>query len=289
MTGANGTRRHLTIAFDTWVLMSRFRNNGIYVYARNLLGHFRQMASEESIEVRPLVSSAMPNDANYFEPAEGFRPYDTNLLRIERLWKYGGACVSAMISQARLLFCPSGTTLPIGPLMPVVATIHDVTPVVFPAFPKRLARGLRFALANTARLSRCIITDSLCSKQDLINVFRLPESNVHVVYLGCNGTVFNDAPPDTAQQKAVLTRLALSKPFILHHGRIQPRKNLKRLIEAYRLCLSRNDNIDCDLVLVGDLGWQCEEILAAANLSNGRGRVVITGSLSDPELAILLT
>src|SRR5262249_61329210 len=126
--------------------------------------------------------------------------YDTNLLRIEPRWKYCVACVSAMISQARLLFCPSGTTLPIGPLMPVVATIHDVTPVVFPAFPKRLARGLRFALANTARLSRCIITDSLCSKQDLINVFRLPESNVHVVYLGCDGTVFNDAPPDTAQQ-----------------------------------------------------------------------------------------
>lgn len=285
---SNGNSNHVTIAFDTWALISRFRNSGIYVYARNLLSHFREIAGEHRVEMRPLVSSSVASDANKFEAGRGFRPYNTNLLRVGRIWRYGGACLSALGSNADVLFCPSGTTLPVGPLFPVVATIHDVTPVVFPAFPKKLARGLRFAFANTARFSRSIITDSLCSKQDLVNVFKVPEAKVHVVYLGCDQTVFNDEPPKLEQKKKVIARFGLSKPFIFHHGTIQPRKNLTRLIEAYRLCLSRNRGLDCDLVLAGEFGWQYEETVAAANASHGPGRVVLAGALSDPELATLL-
>jgi len=283
----NSVQTSFTIAFDTWPLLPRFRNTGIYVYARTLLLRFREMASEDSVQVRPLVSRAVANDANEFEACLRFRPYQTNLLRIGRVWRYGGACFSAVSSRADLLFCPSGTTHPFGSLFPVVATIHDVTPVVFPSFPKRLARGLRFALSNTARFSRAIITDSLCSKQDLMRVFGLSDSQVHVVYLGCDETIFNAKAPDAKRQQALLNRFDLRRPFIIHHGTIQPRKNLTRLIEAYRLALSRNRNLDCDLVLVGGTGWQYEETLAAA-AGPGPGRVVLTGPLENPDLAILL-
>lgn len=285
MTASNG--KHPTIAFDTWPLRSQFRNTGIYVYAKNLLSHFRRIAAQDSIGVRPLVSHAVPNDANQFDAGAGFRPYDTSFLRIGRVWRYGGACISAMVSGADLLFCPSGTTHPLGGLIPVVATIHDVTPIVLPAFPKKLARGLRFAFTTTARFSRAIITDSICSKHDLMNAFGLPEDRVHVIYLGCDQAIFNDTAPDPELTGALLNKLGLRKPYIFHHGTIQPRKNLKRLIEAYRLAFSRNHNLDFDLVLAGDLGWQYEEVVTAAH-SNAGTRVILTGPLSDPELAIVL-
>lgn len=288
MSASNNGSAQVTIAFDTWPLMSRFRNTGIYVYARNLLTYFQKTSNHESVEIRPLISSKVSNDANAFGATAGFRPHETNLLRIGRAWRYGGACVSALRSKADLLFCPSGTTLLVPRLVPVVATIHDVTPVVLPAFPKRLARGLKFAFANSARFSRAIITDSVCSKQDLVNVFGLPDSKVHVVYLGCDTAIFNDKAPAPDLQNGLMRRLGLNKPFVLHHGTIQPRKNLKRLIEAYRLVLSRNRNLDFDLVLVGELGWQYEEIVIAANSTNGRGRVLLVGTINDPDLAVLI-
>jgi glycosyltransferase involved in cell wall biosynthesis len=75
----------------------------------------------------------------------------------------------------------------------------------------------------------------------------------------------------------------------LHHGTIQPRKNLRRLIEAYRLMLDRNQNLDLELVLAGPLGWGYEETIAAANNGGGtRGRVVLPGALSDTDLASLI-
>ena len=288
MSSSNGKQAETTIAFDTWPLASRFRNTGIYVYARRLLSRFRDIAGDRSVEFRPLICEALANDANRFEAGPGFEPYQTNLMRVGRMWLNGGACVSAWRSKADVLFCPSGTTLPVKPFVPVVATIHDVTPVIFPEFANGDAPALRSAFARTAKSSRAIITDSICSKQDLIRIFHVPDSRVNVVYLGCDDTIFNESAPDQEQRAALLGKFAIDKPFIFHHGMIQPRKNLKRLIEAYRLVLSRNRNLDLDLVLAGDLGWQYQETLAAAKSGEGPGRVVLTSSVADPDLSIFL-
>lgn len=285
MTPSNANGKHLTIAFDTWPLGSRFRNTGIHVYAKNLLRHFREMARDNSVEFRPLICRGIGNDGNQFEAAANFRPYQTNLLRIGRVWRYGGACVSARTSKADLLFCPSGN-MPVSALVPVVATIHDVIPVFFPKVPK--ARGMRFEFANTARSARVVITDSLHSRKDLVEIFKLSPPKVHVVYLACNETVFNDAPDGPMVRDGLLKKLGLDRPYILHHGRIQERKNLRRLIEAYRLVRSRNANLEFDLVLVGELGWQHEEVTVAASSVEAPARVIFTGPQDDPELAMLL-
>src|ERR1051325_2204663 len=80
----------VTIAFDTWPLKNLFRNTGIYVYARNLLAYFQEHARDHSVEIRPLLSSAVSSEANHFQAGAGFRPYETSLLRIGRVWRYGG-------------------------------------------------------------------------------------------------------------------------------------------------------------------------------------------------------
>jgi glycosyltransferase involved in cell wall biosynthesis len=59
------------------------------------------------------------------------------------------------------------------------------------------------------------------------------------------------------------------------------------LIAAYRLLLSRNKNLDYDLVLAGRLGWDYGDILRAA-ADNGPGRVILSGALPDADLASLI-
>lgn len=266
--------------------MARHRNTGIHVYAKNLLSRFREIASPQSVEIRPLLSAAVSSVANDFEENEGFRPHQTSLLRIGRIWRYGGACLSALASKADLLFCPSPTTVPVAALIPVVATIHDIIPVLFPNVPK--ARGLRFEFANAARFARAIITDSFYSKQDLVNRFNLSPSKVHVIYLACDQSVFNDAPADPTLQSELQKRLGIVRPYVLHHGRVEERKNLKRLVEAYQLALSRNRNLEFDLVLVGEFGWKHAEIVAAGQSVQPPARVIFAGPLPDKDLAMLL-
>lgn len=278
----------LKIAFDTWSLGSFVRNQGIYVYARHLLTQFHQIAHENSIEILPYVCAGAENDASAFSSAPGFVPAPASLLQFSRLWRYGGACATAWKRRPDIVFSPHVNCFYAGNRPPAVITIHDLIPLKVSWQSKRVMQTLRFLSWSAARFSQAIITDSEHSKKDLIETYGVPESKVSVVFLGFDRDIFNSVPSDPGLQKELLGRLGIVRPYILHHGAIQPRKNLKRLIEAWQLVLSRNRNLDVDLVLAGPLGLDNEEIITAAQSIQYRGRVVLTGPLGDADLGILV-
>jgi glycosyltransferase involved in cell wall biosynthesis len=279
----------LKVAIDSWVLASRLRHQGTYVYAQNMIAQFKEIArTTQEISFSLFAGQSDSNDARLIESGKGFELAHTDRVDHNRLWRLGGASRAAARVQADVLFAPTSSILPMG-LVPVVCTIHDVTPVKMPSHSRGVRLWSRILLRSSARLSRAIITDSECSKSDLVSIYGLPESKVSVVYLGFDKANFNGTPPDPDLQNCLLRKLGIEKPYILHHGVIQPRKNLKRLIEAHQLMLSRNRNLDLELVLAGPLGWECEEIVATANAAHRcSGRVVLTGALSGPDLAMLV-
>jgi glycosyltransferase involved in cell wall biosynthesis len=116
----------------------------------------------------------------------------------------------------------------------------------------------------------------------------VPQEKVVVIHDGCDQSRFNASPPDMAALVALRARLGIEKPYLLHHGTIQPRKNLKRLIEAFRLMLADNADLDCDLILVGQLGWASDEIVNAVANNGSRGRVILAGILNDSDLVLLI-
>jgi glycosyltransferase involved in cell wall biosynthesis len=133
-----------------------------------------------------------------------------------------------------------------------------------------------------------VITSSECSKKDIVVHLGVPEEKVVVIHDGCDQSLFNPAPPDVAALTALRARLRIDKPYLLHHGTIQPRKNLKRLIEAFHLMLAENADLGFDLVLVGQLGWESDDIVNAAAKRDDRGRVILAGMLDDSDLALII-
>jgi glycosyltransferase involved in cell wall biosynthesis len=276
------------VAFDASALKQRYSHHGIQVYTRNLLNALRGAAGDRGMEIRPFGPAS--NESNpAFRDQPGFRPRTSALVRFDRLWRYGGATARAWLDGADIMLNPNGASLPIGTLLPTVTTIHDLTPMVMPCFPRRITLLLRFLLSRSARSSAAIITVSENSRQDIVRHCGVPLSKVHVVYEGYNRALFHDAPPDPGKLKALRARLGIGRPYVLHHGAVQPRKNLPRLIAAYGQMLARNPKLDRDLVLAGPLAWQFEETVAAAkSASNGRGNVVLTGAVNDQDLSLLL-
>jgi glycosyltransferase involved in cell wall biosynthesis len=282
--------KKITVAFDTWTLNSLFRNQGTFVYSKHILAHLQQLAAQSGVEIRPFVSAAVQNEANAFLPVPGFQPRKTPLLRFERLWRYGGGWLSTCLDNPDVIFSPSFLTMQFTSRAVKVVTLHDVTPVVMPDFaPVNIIRKLQFTLRHAVRVSDGIIASSKRSKLDLMDVYGVPESKVSVVYLGYDSLCFNNTAPPAERLISLLRRFKINRAFVFHHGLMQPRKNLKRLIQAHRLLLSRNADLALDLVLAGPLGWRGEEILESARASAGpRGDVTFTGALSDADLAILL-
>ncbi len=244
----------MRIAIDSWTLASRFRCQGTYVYAQNVLREFKKIArAGAGVRFALFASGRNGNDAISIGPEEKFELCSSRLLDHDRLWRLGGAGLSAARSQADVIFVPTAATLPIGPV-PAVCTIHDVTPITMPSHSKKVGTMQRVLMKGCARFSRAIITSSECSKQDIVALLGVPEEKVRVVHDGCDHAVFNAQPADPAAMASMRLRLGIDKPYVLHHGTIQPRKNLKRLIEAFRLMLARNRSLDLDLVLAGQAG-----------------------------------
>ncbi|HEY6270583.1 MAG TPA: glycosyltransferase family 1 protein [Terriglobales bacterium] len=276
-----------TIAFDTWVLSPHVRHHGVHMYAVNLLKRFRELSEGYGVQVEPFVTRGDGNGANGLSAVAGFQPQPTRLLRRSRLWRFGGAWALASWKGPAVVFSPQCTTLYLKRPVAIVTTLHDAIPLIMPWKTHKL-KTLQFLLRSAARASRAVITVSQHSKADLIDACGIPESRVNVVYNGFDHDVFNASSPDPDLLRDARSKHGIVRDYIFHHGVIKPSKNLRRLIQAYRMVLARNRNLDLDLVLAGPMGWEYGDVVTAAQPDGGRGRVILTGALSQDELVLLV-
>lgn len=277
----------MRIALDSWVLADRFRHQGTHVYAVNLFREFRRAAERDpGLEFCLFTSRRNGHDVEAIGAGPGFELRAERLLERHRLWRLGGAGIAARKADAEVLLAPAPALLPLG-RVPVVCTVHDVTPLTAPSHSHAVVWQQRCFLRAAAHRSRRIIAVSQRSKADLVHAFGLPEEKIAVIYNGVDRTVYNDRPADAEEQRRVLRKIGVGLPYIFHHGTLQPRKNLVRLIQAYQLLMEKNRNLRLDLVLAGELGWRHQEIVQAARAA-ACGRVVLACGLQDYEIAVLL-
>ncbi len=279
----------MIIAFDTFFLAKQFRNVGIYEYAKNLLQEFGKIpAQDDSMSIRYFVSPGYTDDWVGLEPQNNIcEAADTSLLNHGRLWRLGLVTAASYRLGADLIFTPSPNILPLGSI-PVAVTIHDAMPKRLPAELVERSSLLKAAAWVAAKLSQKVITDSEHSKKDLIEIYDLPPDKVSVVYLGYDRNTFNSLSADFTAQESLLKRLGIRRPYILHHGMVQLRKNVGRLICAYELLMEKQRDLDLQLVLAGPLGMGSEQIRQRSDKQVQNGNVIFTGTLESGDLAMLI-
>src|SRR5262249_35028789 len=155
---------------------------------------------------------------------------------------------------ADMVFAPGPAILP-SPMIPLTVTIHDAMPAKLPADMIPKSAVARSSAWLAAKWSRKVITDSENSRRDLIELYHLNPDKVSVVYLGYDRERFNTIPADSEKKRRLLASRGIGRNYILHHGMVQHRKNISRLIQSYRIVQSRHSFNDIQLVLAGGIGW----------------------------------
>jgi len=278
----------MIIAFDTLLLSRRYRHSGIHEYAKNLFAELRKRIPEEDgVGFRHFVSRGYSDDGVDFRSSSGCQPVASKLLKFHRVWQLGAASVAAAMAGADAIFSPGPTILP-SRLLPAIVTIHDAMPVKLPASVIPNSAMARAANWFAAKWSRKILTDSESSKRDLVEAYSLQPEKITVVYLGYARAVFNTAPLEPGRQAALLRGKGIRTPYILHHGMVQHRKNLLRLIRAFRLFRSNCKDSGAQLVLAGGFGFGAGEIRREAQKHLSEGQVAFTGPLAAEDLAALI-
>ncbi len=183
---------------------------------------------------------------------------------------------------AQLYHAPDVVYPPVRGL-PVVATVHDLSYIVYPGYHTRLnGTYLRLLTPTVTRRAALVIAVSEWTKRDLVTYCKVPAEKVRVVRSGVSSAFTRVPDPETIA--AVRERHGLTEPFILSVGTLEPRKNLRGALSAYRLLRERLPDAPA-LALVGAAGWRLDGQRLIA--PDDAERVRRLGFVEDADLAAL--
>lgn len=161
----------------------------------------------------------------------------------------------------------------------LVVTVHDLAFEHLPGMFSRPWRLMyRAGLRAAVRRADAIITPSRNTAEDVLSRTEVDPRKLHVVPLAAS------LPRGTLDAEEVLARLKVRPPYALFVGTLEPRKNLVRLVRAYRRVAA--SGLPHALVLAGPLGWQHEPLMREIAL-RGPGEIVMTGRIGEDELDAL--
>ncbi len=173
------------------------------------------------------------------------------------------------------------------PLCParVVVNVYDLSYEYHPElFPPSVVTRFRAFVPLTVRRAAAVLTISEFSKRDIVRRYRVPPEKVIVTPLAAD-PMFHPLC-DMGRMAAVRERYGTGDRFVLCVGNLQPRKNLRTLIDAY-VRLRRADAIRHKLVLVGRKAWLYDDIFAVARASGYADDLVFTDYVPDEDLVAL--
>ncbi len=183
-----------------------------------------------------------------------------------------------ILRKGGLLWSPTNT----GPLAisNQVVTIHDAATLDSPEwFNKQFSSFYRLLLPKLINRVRKVITVSEFSKSRLLEHCRVPASKIAVIH----NAVDSRFSPATQQASLTLRKkYSIKSDFILALGSIDPRKNLGRLVSAWKTI--EHQMTDVALIVAGGRGSLFAEL---SELDYSADRVKFLGYVPEDDLVPL--
>jgi len=259
----------VNIVIAAWHL--RDYNVGIGRYCRGLIDGLGRVDQENRYEI------LMPDESCRFPDRPNFR-YRVIKVPVfkRRVWEQ---TASWLAGPHDLLHFPHDSCVAVKRAK-FVTTVHDVKPILFPALAQR--RNLNSLIEQLlvgnkwARIDH-VVTDSVCSRRDILTHCQVPDSGLTVVYPGIDLERFTPHPSQGSVRP--------QRPFVLSVSGADPTKNVGTLVDAFKR-LPPEIREAHDLVLVGDFRRRLEVRERAVRLGLEK-QTIFPGVVDDDRLIAL--
>jgi glycosyltransferase involved in cell wall biosynthesis len=173
------------------------------------------------------------------------------------------------------------TYLPVRGITEIV-TVHDLAYEVSAAFHgEDFRREVGLRVRQAAERARRIIVPSETTSLDLQNEYGVEADRIRVIPHGVDHVLRRIEETDHSDDALPSPRV-FERPYVLHVGTIEPRKNLVRLVQAFEKVSSRGAKIN--LVLAGPDGWMTEEFETVLRGCAYKDRIYRLGAVTDSVL-----
>lgn len=265
--------RNSQFLFDAHALGSELGGNERYV--RGLLEGFEALGMEERITLA--VAKDIHESAEVLLPAWRTLPYSSKS-RLRRLF----IDLPEMVSSQNFQLYHVTAVAPPFSNKSYVLTVHDILFEDFPDYfpPAQVLAFMASFRYSVARASH-VITISNYTRDRLVDLYRLSPSSITVSHLGV-GREFR--PVGMPSIEAVREKYGIRGAYVLAVGNLHPRKNIRRLGEAFLRLAARKEFENLQLVLVGKKTWRADKVLQPLEQLMDQGKVLLTGYVPDEDL-----
>lgn len=179
-----------------------------------------------------------------------------------------------------VIFSPTHYAPRFSPV-PSVVSVMDMSFIHYPEMfkSKDLYQLKNWTEYSVNRASK-VITISQASKDDIIKEYKIDRDSVQVIYPGVNYERFNQA----STMEEVKKKYNIPDKYILFVGTLQPRKNIVRLIQAFKKVIQNEKFQDLKLVVIGKKGWHYDEILSAPRENEVDNKVMFLDFVPDEDM-----
>lgn len=193
----------------------------------------------------------------------------------EMLWGFNIPILKLIIGSCDIWHALSFFEASIGDKFPQIVTIYDMSTFLYPEQRgEEISKRLSKRSIEVMKKARKIIAISQSTKKDILKFLpNIPAQKIKVIPLAINDIFIKD-------------RSIKKKNTILFVGTVEPRKNLKNLIIAYKKLPVEIKN-KYKLLIVGANGWNNSNIYQEAQEEVGRNRIVFKNHVSNRELVKL--
>jgi len=259
------------------------RIGGIGRYAIQLLDALLALSSQHHHDPEFVIFTAPQTDRRCLEAisasrCERFRHIKSTLLRSSML-----LAVGARWEQIDVWHGLDQSGIPLwGKVGKSVVTIHDVIPLVLPwAFPRRHRWVLATALGRIRKQAEMVIVPSNAVAEDVVQHLHVERQRITVIPEGCDPRF---QPVGEPVRDAIRRRYDLPERYILFVGTLEPRKNVKALLQAFARIADEQPQDHLKLVIVGRPGWGSEDYGAMVEALGLQTAVQFTGFVDDEYL-----
>jgi glycosyltransferase involved in cell wall biosynthesis len=222
------------------VLDARWLRSGIGRYIITLLQQLKQQLPQVS-----LTCITMP------EHIETIAPYCDRVIPLAcDIYTLREQLALPAIRRGASVFCSPHYNVPLLRRGKIVATVHDITHLIFPAYGSRMSSRLyaepmlRMACARVSH----IVTPSNYTRQTLIDRLHADPEKISAIHCAVD-EVFQLRDKKEAAERVEQAH-GIDEPYMLYVGSTAPHKNLSGLLEAYeRLRVRKRDTPALVLVL----------------------------------------
>jgi len=126
-----------------------------------------------------------------------------------------------------------------------IVHIHDLCFIVNPQWYSFAFRNwYRFVIPRIAKKASQVVTNSNNSRNDLLQYCKTRLDSISLVYWAVDDFFLHSDSKETVLDRP-------REDYILYVGSLEPRKNIKLLVEAYGILRKQNPDIKTKLVLIG--------------------------------------